>query len=52
MNTDVFLPAEIYDSLISVRQRTCTHTNVTPQVITHPNPNHDQKKMVKFHRRK
>ena len=42
---DLFLPAGRAGSFISITIRTCTHTNVTSQVIIYPNPNPNQKKI-------
>ena len=42
---DLFLSAPFANTLISITLRTCTHTNVTSQVIIYPNPNPNQKKI-------
>ena len=42
---DLFLSAPCANSLISITLRTCTHSNVTSQVITYPIFNPNQKKI-------
>ena len=42
---DLFLSAPCANSVISITIRTCTHTNVSSQVIIYPNPNLNQKNL-------